>query len=1494
MLKRFVKMFGGDPNKREIEKFNPIIESVNALEEKFERLSTDELRQKTGEFRDRLREGEDLDDLMPEAFAAVREASKRTLGMRHYDVQLIGGATLHTGKIAEMRTGEGKTLVATLPLYLNALTGKGVHLVTVNDYLARRDARWMAPIYIMLGLNVGVLQMAARTENGKKAFIVDLEKESPHEDQNQLRMVDRADAYRTDILYGTNSEFGFDYLRDNMTLSLEERVQRGHYYAIVDEVDNVLIDEARTPLIISGPAHEDTEWYLKMAQIVKRLRPEDYEVSEKDRNISLTELGEARVEELLEMPLRDPERPEDVTPEQARLMGYLEQALRAQFLFKRNKDYLVQGGKVVIVDEFTGRLMPGRRWSDGLHQAVEAKEGVKVEAENVTYATITIQNYFRMFEKLAGMTGTAVTEAEEFDKIYKLDVLAIPTNLEYQALRSDSPLVEVEDKDEDGYKYQYYTNEDDTEKKPVFWRRKDYPDQIFLNEEAKFRAIVGEIIRYNSQGRPLLVGTTSVDLSDRLSTRLRADPLRRLAQVLLIRDAWFKKNKREEDGRKVPELEPLYTPLDQLQTPDLRKMAASVEISMNPEDEENLERLLEIFHLEEENKERLGASLKSGIQNEVLNARKHTEESQIIAGAGAFGAVTIATNMAGRGVDIKLGGEMAEEVLAAVNRVLRRAGHEDPYNLQMEERRQALLDLSPEDYGIYDSEVKFFLQQLKDMETVKSLGGLHVIGSERHEARRIDNQLRGRAARQGDPGSSRFYLSLEDDLMRRFGGQQANDLMQRMHVDEAMPIEMGIVSRLVEQSQTRVEGANFDVRKHLLEYDDVLNTQRQKIYAQRDRIFTKDDLSEDVTEMLRTEVLARVPKSLKDDEGPWSLLAWLEQIQPPFTYNGKIVPSYPMRLLVDSLKDEIEEPGSKQAEILALLKIADACLDAEKEHLMNAVSQILDQIQERLEKQMEEREDVIDTFFQGLSLSDETDIRSPRELADELTVLVQLPMRLSPEQQRALREQPLAVRDEILAQVDYIISQQAVSRLIGAVERRLGESIGLSIEDLAEGDWDELADQVYDAVEAVMDTRKKRLVGSLPENIDLEEETGDLKLPASGQIAKDLESLLGKEKSPVRDSEPYYLALQNTTSDLSGTFNREDKDRLASDFRSALARMDGSLSDDLREDLVEDLELALSDAVGLSIEEARQAAREGLEAALEEVEKRSYENRLVKMLMMMPVGTQTSFDRKTHRKIQTRTIRFTYNYFAAGLLENREPEDIAENVLEHLEDAQASMRSAWGRMEWGRLSGLSLGEMSEKYHQRLKAALGEETFLTFNEIPLTQLPVEQKKVMVDELGRQALTEVYRQLLLGVITELWVEYLTEMEALRVAIGLEAYGQRDPLVQYKSRAFGLFQNLVSNMRLGVINRMFTYRPRDLSGLQISARREKDTETLPEKSTVEADAGEEVQAAEQSGAEAEPEPVRQGVQPKKDEGGKKGQAKASGGKKLSKSARRRKARK
>jgi preprotein translocase subunit SecA len=530
MFRNIIKAIAGDPNKKDIQRYSTVVDEINSLEPEFRKLSDAELTAKTAEFKAhvaetvkaaadqesaddearRAAERAALEDLLPEAFAAVREAAMRTIGQRHYDVQLIGGMVLHSGKIAEMRTGEGKTLVATLPVYLNALLGHGVHLITVNDYLARRDARWMYPIYHLLGLSVGVLQEAARTENGRKAFLIDPEKESAQEDTHQLRLVDRREAYAADITYGTNHEFGFDYLRDNMALSMDARVQGERYFAIVDEVDNILIDEARTPLIISGPSEEDPGLYVRLAQVVRGLKPEDYEVDERDRTISLNEIGEAHVERLLGEPLRDPDRPEDITPEQARILGHLEQALRAEFLFKKNKDYLVQASKVVIVDEFTGRQMIGRRWSDGLHQAVEAKEGVTIQEESVTYATITLQNYFRLYDKLAGMTGTALTEAEEFDKIYKLAVVAIPTNLEYTATRPESGLVESELK-ENGYKFRYFARKDAPDT-PVFWRRKDYPDVVYRTEESKLRALTTQILQRHTLGQPLLVGTTSVEL----------------------------------------------------------------------------------------------------------------------------------------------------------------------------------------------------------------------------------------------------------------------------------------------------------------------------------------------------------------------------------------------------------------------------------------------------------------------------------------------------------------------------------------------------------------------------------------------------------------------------------------------------------------------------------------------------------------------------------------------------------------------------------------------------------------------------------------------------------------------------------------------------------------------------------------------------------------------------------------------------------------------
>ena len=1350
MLEKFVRLVGGDPHQKILEGLAVEAEEITALENQYEGLDDQALSEKTVQFRRRLAKGESLDELLPEAFAAVREASKRTIGQRHYDVQMIGGIAMHRCFVAEMRTGEGKTLGATLPLYLNALTlseewikkaraawgedpeewefiplddqpvGRGVHLVTVNDYLARRDARWMAPIYNILGLSVGVLQMAARTEHGKKAFLVNLESKSPQEDRDQLDMVLRKEAYQADILYGTNNEFGFDYLRDNMAMQLERRVQRGHHYAIIDEVDNVLIDEARTPLIISGPSHDDPEWYRRMATVVKRLSPEDYEISIRDRNITLTPLGEMHVEELIGQPLGDPDNPEDITPEQARLLGYLEQALRAEFIFKRNKDYLVQAGKVVIIDDFTGRLMPGRRWSDGLHQAVEAKENVKVQSENVTYATITIQNYFRMYEKLSGMTGTAVTESEEFNEIYNLDPIAIPTNLDYIAELEGTSLITLRDKEtESGFEYTYYADKEDPDKAPLFWKRKDYSDLIYIGEEAKLRAIAEEILKFHIIGRPLLVGTTSVENSEKLSARLDGPSIRTLLYTLMIRETWMRKNNRFPDGRRIPDLLPLNAPLDQLKQGKLRNLVKELELdlTLNVNDPENILLIMDILELNESHQERLVQVLKRGVAHNVLNARKHTEESQIIAGAGAFGAVMIATSMAGRGVDIKLGGELAEEVTTDVVRVLNRAGFEDPFELSLEEQEKLIRQLDKEDYGIYDTEINFFLRHMQDKEQVKALGGLHVIGSERHEARRIDNQLRGRAARQGDPGSSRFYLSMEDELMARFGGQQMEVLMNRLQVDDSMPITNPLVDRIVEQSQNRVEGANFDVRKHLLEYDDVLNQQRSKIYEQRDLVFMKSDLTEDILEMLRDEVQMRVENTLwegsdvADQSSPWRLLAWVTQLQPTLTFQDQQLPSFTLRLLINDIRERY--PEMKVTGILPiLLELGRKTLAAEEEYLLDAVDRIVEDRQFRYQDQLDTRQDTLDTFLEGLSYSGEGSL-NPQEVFTELRELTRTRFELNPNQIRELAggvNQELT--EELRAQIEFQLEQVEIKRLIGAVERLMGSSLEVDAAQIGDLDWQTTPEWIVDRV-----------------------------------------------REHFRDRQKVY-------------FDDPDDARV-----------------------VKSIEVGLKDIPNETLSDSD----------------------LIRLLGQMAEGRQAAFDKKSHRRIWLRTQRLRYPFYAAELLIKKNPEEMEEEIVEHLENARQEIQEAWGNIELNRLKDLKLSDLESDLKEMIRQEVGEDSLLQTAESKIENLSEDSRNKVQTLLGRSVMSKIYRDLFLRVISELWVEYLTEMEALRVAIGLEAYAQRDPLVQYKSRGFEMFQRLMEDMRVGVVSRMFTFRPRNIERIQ-----------------------------------------------------------------------------
>jgi len=704
MINSLLTRVFGSRNERQLRQLNRIVAKINALEPDIEKLSDEQLKAKTPEFKQRIADGEALDKVLPEAFAVCREASRRVLGMRHYDVQLIGGMVLHLGKIAEMRTGEGKTLVATLPVYLNALEGKGVHVVTVNDYLARRDSAQMGKLYNWLGMSVGVVYPGM-----------------PHSDKRE--------AYASDITYGTNNEFGFDYLRDNMALSRADRYQRGLHYAIVDEVDSILIDEARTPLIISGPADDSPELYIRVNRVVPSLIRQDAEegegdfwVDEKGKQVHLSEAGMEHAEQLLvEAGILSAETEGLYAAQNLTVVHHLNAALRAHAIYQRDVDYIVRDGEVVIVDEFTGRTLAGRRWSDGLHQAVEAKEGVPVQRENQTLASITFQNLFRMYKKLSGMTGTADTEAYEFQSIYGLEVIVIPTH------------------------------------KPI--QRKDHPDAVFLNRNGKYRAVLNEIKDANARKQPVLVGTTSIEVSEMLSEQLR----------------------------------------------------------------------------------------QAGIHHEVLNAKQHEREAQIVAQAGRPGAITIATNMAGRGTDIVLGGSLENEIS---EHEARNEGHiDDVTRARLKSEWQAR------------------------HEAVKAAGGLHIVGTERHESRRIDNQLRGRAGRQGDPGSSRFYLSLEDNLMRIFAADWVQRVMARMGLKEDDIIESPLVTKQIANAQRKVEAHNFDIRKNLLDFDDVNNDQRKVIYSQRDELLEADSVQENV-DGIRGDVVADtvarfVPPNSVDDQ--WDL-----------------------------------------------------------------------------------------------------------------------------------------------------------------------------------------------------------------------------------------------------------------------------------------------------------------------------------------------------------------------------------------------------------------------------------------------------------------------------------------------------------------------------------------------------------------------------------------------------------------------------------------------
>mgnify|MGYP005837562165 CR=1 FL=1 len=1108
MFKSLVKNLGLDPTQRDLKRYGDVARAITAREPEFAALSDAELRAQTDKFKatlaqattglggDARRKAEEkaLNEILPDAFGVVREAAKRTLGMRHYDVQLIGGQVLHEGRAAEMRTGEGKTLVATLPLYLNALAGHGAHLVTVNDYLAQRDAVWMGPIFHFLGLSVGILQAAFKTDNARKAYIYDPEK------PDGVRLVDRWEAYAADITYGTNNEFGFDYLRDNMAMRLRDRRQRALHYAIIDEVDNVLIDQARTPLIISGPANEATDLYVKLAQVVKQLTPELYEIDERNRSISLTDEGYEKVEDLLGQPLRDPDRPEDLSPEQAQLVSHLEQALRAEFLYHKNKDYIIQARKVVIVDQQTGRAMPGRRWSDGLHQAVEAKEGVKIESENVTYASITLQNYFRMYKKLAGMSGTVLTEAEEFKEIYKIDVIPVPTKLDWE-VEHDPTLVLTTYK-EGGQKFEKVVRKDNPNV-AVLYRRKDYDDLIFRSEEAKLRNMMIEVLSRHVKGQPLLLGTTSVDLSEKISGRLRAEPLRRLALVLLLRDIWFEQNHREQDGRAVPELEFLNEPLESLNDGKLRPLARELNVRLNPTVDENLNRLMTILGIDDDEaqqaqyRERLALILDAGINHQVLNAKEHERESELIAAAGKPYAVTVATNMAGRGVDIKLGGELPEEVHQTIYKILQRVGvprinqviqRREPYRTLSEVDNKAALEIfaALEAQGglqnltlTQQEALDEFRAYMDRYALVHSLGGLHVIGSERHEARRIDNQLRGRAGRQGDIGSSRFYLSLQDELMRRFGGGNVADLMERFKIDEMLPMEHNLVTRVVEQSQTRVEGANFDMRKHVLEYDDVLNEQRQRVYEQRDRILTKADITDDLQDLIDGEIEFRVTEARNRGEGWWPLLDWVDKLQPPIIQSpkgGQPLFSFSLELVLRQLEG-LNDVAAVRAK---LMEIARGATAAANDQIHKQVDKALTGLRDRAKNFAASRREEVEMAYEGKleeARENDTELDS-YNLARELLEVAHLNARQV--DIRQMSNLPARkVRDIIADLAEADGGLKVIQAWLAGYRRRTGLALQVEVPEWKALNWNHFERDILDAVDDEREQATQKTLGEL-------------------------------------------------------------------------------------------------------------------------------------------------------------------------------------------------------------------------------------------------------------------------------------------------------------------------------------------------------------------------------------------------------------------------------
>ena len=1275
MLKGFIGKVVGDSNEREVRKLQPMVEAINALEPEMEQRTDAELRALTVQFRARLAAGDTLDDLLIEAFAGVREVAKRTVDMRPFDVQLVGGIVLHQGKVAEMKTGEGKTLVATMPVYLNALAGRGVHLVTVNDYLARRDALWMGAIYHLMGLSVGLLQSGAE----QPAYLYDpAYQRDPYPG---LRPVPRREAYRADVTYGTNNEFGFDYLRDNLAYSIERRVQQPLFYAIVDEVDNIFIDEARTPLIISGPSGESVEDYSRFAAIARKLQSDvHYELDEKERSVYLTDEGLAVIEEETGI--------ENIYDEaNYRYVHYMQQALKAQVLFLEGRDYIRQRKQIILIDQHTGRLMPSRRLSEGLHQAIEAKESVTIRPRDVTSATITIQNYFRMYEKLAGMSGTAVTEGEEFFKIYNLDVVAIPTN------------------------------------KPVV--RTDHPDVVYRSEEAKLRAVARELLTRHSRGQPVLVGTTSVEMSERLSKRLTGERLQMAAMASRLAYALQEMDLDREDRDSL--YETMDTSLETMNPAAWRRVVRALDLEPNALSADNQTWLIDYLGLPADPGVRraLEQALRDGIPHQILNAKEHTREASIIARAGEPGAVTIATNMAGRGVDIKLGGDLPDEVLHRAHQALQARGL-DPFRSTSAQMDSAIAEVAP--------------QYAKRRDQVLGVGGLYILGTERHEARRIDNQLRGRSGRQGEPGASRFYLSLEDDLMRRFGRREM--LAKLMgQIGDDFPIEHNLVSRTLERAQTSVEGYNFDIRKHLLEYDDVLNRQRETIYDERLRILKSDDLRAEVWRMLEQQVdeyLERIEEPDQqrlvftglDDVIPLILPAPSASFQGPVAFGSHLTafPPFTISFLADQLAGQ-PLPEVEQS----LRDLSRQAAASYGEYLGQIVGEITNTILEKYEERLDRFRALIDEKIEDyLQLAEERgQVPDVRRLAQHLERTYPLKL-TTPRTSYQLDLDDL--RDHWLAEVEVQFHRQTCNTLLERVQIRLPADIRLDKLRPGRVPPQRLADEMRRVL--ALATKQPQGEGSLRRLEQLTPPTDDGATPVlefvtaikelseldfgrldrlmGHVLGAYLDDLLGQYLEAVDEEQG---GLERKLERLRDSVIEGKKGRRAGNLAGVLRELNGLVH--LEIPILEDL---LGQVVAHEYDKwaQRQLLDIASDASRNPLSDTTW-TAVAEHLLATHYSQRQAYDRD-HRRRASWLPRLPFNFLGQALVTGMDVDAVRDAVLASLLWAIEQREQVWGQEEVRRWGSMSLDELDPELYDGLLTYLGEQKLGDLTEQLVDDLP----------------------------------------------------------------------------------------------------------------------------------------------------------------------------